>query len=134
MSERDLLLTKWRKNFCATREEVSTKIEELGKVNEEEMLENERNIWTRSTPADLYYTRDEQNTKVIKATPKLLQLCDDFNENLVLRAKKINDLKPKYEPPRRKNRARLCKHKCKFFNYDILLSLLCSYFYDILIC
>lgn len=39
------------------------------------------------------------------------QLCDRFNEDLVLRAKKINAAKPKYEPPPRKNRARICKHK-----------------------
>lgn len=88
-------------------------MEELCKVNQEEILEKEKNIWTRSTPADLYYVRDEQNPKIIKSTPRLLQLCNEFNENLVLRARKINDAKPKYVPPPRKNRARLCKHKCK---------------------
>lgn len=111
--ERDKLLSSWRKNYCATREEVSSKLEELSKVNQEDVLEKEKQIWTRSTPADLYYVRKEENPKIIHASTKLLQLCDVFNESLVLRAKKVNELKPKYEPPPRKNRARLCKHKSK---------------------
>lgn len=111
--ERDKLLSNWRKHYCATREEVSTKMEELSRLNQEDILEKEKNIWTRTTPADLYYTRDEENPKIIKATPKLLHLCEVFSENLVLRTKKVNELKPKYEPPPRKNRARLCKHKSK---------------------
>lgn len=112
-SERDKLLSNWRRNYCATREEVSTKIEELSKINQDDVLEKEKHIWTRSTPADLYYARDEENPKIINATPRLLQLCDAFLENLVLRAKKVNELKPKYVPPPRKNRARVCKHKSK---------------------
>lgn len=114
-SERDKLLSNWRKNYCATREEVSNKIEELSKINEDDVLEKEKRIWTRSTPADLYYARAEDNPKIITATPRLLQLCESFNENLVLRAQKVNSLKPEYVPPPRKNRARLCKHKSKFF-------------------
>lgn len=93
---------------------MSNKMEELSRVNQEDALEKEKNMWTRSTPADLYYMRDEQNPKVVKATPKLSQLCEQFNENLVLRAEKVNNLKPKYKPPPRKNRARLCRHKSKF--------------------
>lgn len=113
-SERDKILSQWRKNYCSTREEVSSKIEELAKVSQEDIIESEKKIWTRSTPADLYYVRDDEKPKVIKSTPKLLQLCDTFNERLVLRAQKVNELKPKYEPPPRKNRARICKHKSKF--------------------
>lgn len=112
--ERDLILSKWRKNYCSTREEVSNKIHELSKVDHEEVLEQEKNIWTRSTPSDLYYRKDESNSKITRATKRLVQICDKFNEELVLRAESVNKLKPKYEPPPRKNRARLCKHKCKF--------------------
>ncbi|KAF5287701.1 hypothetical protein FQA39_LY15801 [Lamprigera yunnana] len=111
VSERDLILTKWRKNYCATREQVCNKIKELSKIGIEEILEEEKSIWTRSTPADLYYEKDPNNSKVTRATERLLKVCDVFNETLVLRANKINDTKPKYEPPPRKNRARLCKHK-----------------------
>lgn len=113
-SERDIILTKWRKNYCATREEVCNKIKELSKVNQEEILEKEKHIWTRTTPADLYYEKDENNSKVTRASEKLLKICDAFKETLVMRADKINETKPKYEPPPRKNRARLCKHKSKY--------------------
>ncbi|XP_045475707.1 ribonuclease 3 [Harmonia axyridis] len=109
--ERKQILQKWRKNYCSTKEEVTTKLEELNSFNQDEAIENEKNIWTRSTPADLYYERDEINPKVIRSSPKLKQLCDRFNEELVLRAKKINMMKPPYQPPPRKNRARICKHK-----------------------
>ncbi|XP_064214170.1 ribonuclease 3 [Tribolium castaneum] len=111
VKERDLILSKWRKNYCSTREEVSNKIHELAKVDHEEVLEQEKNIWTRSTPSDLYYRKDESNARVTRATKRLTQLCDKFNDCLVMRAAKVNKLKPKYEPPPRKNRARLCKHK-----------------------
>lgn len=112
-SERAMLLSKWRKNYCSTREEVSSKIEELCRLDQEQIISQEKNIWTRSTPADLYYIRDQNNPKIIRGTTKLAQICDEFNENLVLRAKKVNAMKPPYEPPPRKNRARVCKHKCK---------------------
>ncbi|KAF5298625.1 hypothetical protein FQR65_LT09721 [Abscondita terminalis] len=111
VSERDLILTKWRQNYCSTREQVCNKIKELSKIGLEEIIEGEKSIWTRSTPADLYYEKDSTNSKVTKATDRLLKVCEVFNDTLVLRSKKINETKPKYEPPPRKNRARLCKHK-----------------------
>lgn len=113
-SERDAILTKWRENYCATREEVCNRIKELAKINQDEVLEKEKNIWTRTTPADLFYEKDERKPRVTNATSKLLKVCEEFNENLVMRAKTVNERKPLYEPPPRKNRARLCKHKCKF--------------------
>ncbi|KAL3289704.1 hypothetical protein HHI36_023104 [Cryptolaemus montrouzieri] len=109
--ERKQILEKWRKNFCSTREEVSNKLEELNHYNHEEAIEQEKCIWTRTTPADLYYERDEMNPKIIHGTKKLQQLCALFKEELVSRARKINAAKPPYIPPPRKNRARMCKHK-----------------------
>lgn len=114
-SERDALLAQWRKNYYATGEEITTKLEELSKMSQEEIIEREKSIWTRTTPADLYYERDEVNPKIIKGTNKLMEVCNRFNEELVLRARKINALKPPYEPPMRKKKARLCKHKCNLF-------------------
>lgn len=111
MRERDIILSKWRKNYCSTKEEVSNRIEELSKLDQEAIIAQEKNIWTRSTPSDLYYVKDENNSKITRATPRLMEICDWFNENLVLRARKINAKKPKYVPPPRKNRLRLCKHK-----------------------
>ncbi|GJQ74766.1 drosha [Trypoxylus dichotomus] len=117
-SEREMLLSKWRKNYCATREEVTRRIEELNSDSDEDILEKEKKIWTRTTPADLYYQRDEINPKVIRGTERLLKICETFKEELVLRAKKINAIKPVYEPPPRKNRARICKHKSEQSSSD----------------
>lgn len=111
ISERSIILSKWRKDFCATSEDISRKMQEMSN-NQDETLEKEKLIWIRTTPADLYYVRSDDNPKVIKATDRLLKLCDTFNEELVLRRNTVNSKKPKYEPPPRKNRARLCKHKC----------------------
>lgn len=80
----------------------------------DDILENEKKVWTRSTPAELFYVRDETDMKLIRATPKLIELCERFNEELLTRAQKVNAVKPKYEPPPRKNRARLCKHKSEY--------------------
>ncbi|CAG9859292.1 unnamed protein product [Phyllotreta striolata] len=110
-TERDQLLTKWRRNYCTTKQQLSSKLEELASMSIEEILENEKTIWTRSTPADLFYVRDVDNPKIMIATDRLVQLCDNFEDQLVTRARQVNALKPKYEPPPRKNRARLCKHK-----------------------
>lgn len=88
-------------------------MEELASMSLNDILEREKKLWTRSTPAELFYVRDEIDMKRIKATPKLIELCKRFEIELVNRADKVNELKPKYEPPPRKNRARLCKHKSK---------------------
>lgn len=82
----------------------------------DDILEEEKKVWTRSTPAELFYVRDETDLKMIRATPKLIELCERFREELLTRSQKVNALKPKYEPPPRKNRARLCKHKSKLRN------------------
>ncbi|KAJ8919099.1 hypothetical protein NQ315_012084 [Exocentrus adspersus] len=110
-TEREEILSKWRKNYCSTEKQITDKLEELATMTTEDILEKEKSIWTRTTPAELYYVRDETNPKIVKATLKLIQLTEKFNESLVLRASRVNALKPKYEPPPRKNRARLCKHK-----------------------
>lgn len=111
ITERSLILSKWRKDYCATSEEISRKMQEISN-NQDENLEKEKLIWIRTTPADLYYVRSDDKPKVIEATDRLLKLCNTFNEELVLRRNTVNDKKPRYQPPPRKNRARLCKHKC----------------------
>lgn len=47
----------------------------------------------------------------MNATQKLKDLCDKFEIELVQRAAKVRELKPKYEPPPRKQKLRLQKHK-----------------------
>ncbi|XP_069695951.1 ribonuclease 3 isoform X4 [Periplaneta americana] len=110
-TERELLLEKWRMNYCATTAEMQKKLEELAKMKPEEIVEHEKKVWTRTAPADLYYIRDENNPKVMKATLKLIALCDTFSEELVQRAEKVRSARPSYEPPPRKHRMRLAKHK-----------------------
>lgn len=92
----------------------------------DDILENEKSIWTRSTPADLFYVRDAENAKIMMGTAKLKQLCEDFEKQLVMRARGVNAEKPKYEPPPRKNRARLCKHKSELENVLLYLKIWAS--------
>lgn len=75
------------------------------------ILECERKAWTRTAPADLYYTRDDKNPKIVQGTKKLLDLCDKFKDTLLDRAEKARSKYPHYDPPQRKTRARLCRHK-----------------------
>jgi len=68
-----------------------------------------------------------RNHKVMKATPRLLALCERFHDELIARAEKVRAARPKYELPPRKNRMRLAKHKCKcscseHYSCEILLS------------
>lgn len=117
-SERDIILEKWRKDFCATGEEMSNKLEQLSKLSQEEILEREKSFWITSTSAGLFYEKDENSSTIVRGTDKLQKICEEFSEKLVLRASKINFLKAKYEPPQRKKRTRLCKHKSEPCNSD----------------
>ncbi|XP_012275401.1 ribonuclease 3 [Orussus abietinus] len=111
LTERELLLEKYRRNYCATSKDMERKMDELSAMGPEGILENERKVWTRTAPADLYYTRDENNPKVMRGTPKLIELCDIFKKLLIDRAASARALQAPYKPPPRKTRARLCKHK-----------------------
>jgi ribonuclease III len=48
-SEREQLLAKWRKNFCETSEDIAKKLAELS------YDEDEKKVWVRSSPADIFY-------------------------------------------------------------------------------
>lgn len=111
LSERDQLLEKYRRNYCANSKDMEKKLDELSAMGPEGIMEHERKVWTRTAPADLYYARDESNPKIMIGTPKLMELCDIFKELLVDRSGAARALQPPYEPPPRKNRARLCRHK-----------------------
>ncbi|XP_030748887.1 ribonuclease 3 [Sitophilus oryzae] len=117
LTERDEILDQWKRNYCNTEQQISEKLEMYNKKTED-ILNTEKNIWIRSTPSELYYERDINDYKNIRATSKLINLCDTFKDTLVNRALKVNSLKPKYTPPPRKNRARLCKHKTEVSSSD----------------
>ncbi|KAG8233254.1 hypothetical protein J437_LFUL009962 [Ladona fulva] len=83
-----------------------------GPRTNEEMGQAERCYWTRAAPAELYYARDEQNPRVMKATKKLLSLSERFENELVARAERARAVLPKLEdtvPSARQLRLRVHK-------------------------
>ncbi|XP_012538290.2 ribonuclease 3 isoform X2 [Monomorium pharaonis] len=110
-TEREILLEKYRRNYCATSKDIKRKLSELSAMGSKGILESEKKIWTRTSPADLYYVRDENNPKIMKGSSKLRELCLTFKAVLINRAAAARALQPPYEPPPRKTRARLCRHK-----------------------
>ncbi|XP_055541222.1 ribonuclease 3 [Wyeomyia smithii] len=101
-SEREAILSKWRKNFCETPEDIRRKLAEL--TNNEE-----KSSWVRSSPADLYYRR--VSDKVVEGTPRLDALCVLFERELLTRSDRARANQTPYEPPPRKHKIRICRHK-----------------------
>lgn len=122
--ERRELLMNWRKNYCETSEDIRRKLEEM---NQDEKNE----IWIRSSPAELFYTRKDLNEVV--STSRLDSLCLLFEEELIKRSAKVKSTQTPYNPPAPKRRHRVCKHKCtkkkKIFFFYFLLILFFFFFY-----
>lgn len=59
-------------------------------------------LWTRSSPADLYYEKSADYPNVLIATDKSKSLLDRFNDELVQRGQRVRIAKPKYEKPPKK--------------------------------
>ena len=76
------------------------KMNDYLKLSPDEIIDQEKKIWTRSSPADLYYERDMNNPVVLKATPRLQKLLDRFEDELIKRAGKARDKFPAYKPYR----------------------------------
>ncbi|KAL5289251.1 DROSHA family protein [Megaselia abdita] len=102
-SEREKILRKWRSNYCETSDLLSKKLAELAEAEEKQ-------FWVRSSPADVYYKRTHNGIEV-QATSRLEALCELFERELLVRAETAREEMPKYTPPPRKERRRLCKHK-----------------------
>jgi len=109
-SERDQLLAKWRKGYCETSEDIARKLEEL--ANEEF-----KEVWIRSSPADIYYKRSTSNT-ITESTTRLDTLCDLFDTELIHRTEKAIAKQKPYLPPSKTRRIRLCRHKSKNYLYN----------------
>lgn len=112
-TERDKLLKSYRSQYCETSEEITKRLAELADNEEKE-------IWIRSSPAELFYRRTNNGNEV-ESTPRLDALCKLFEEELVNRATKVKSTLEAYKPPERKRKARLCKHKCKLIMYVYLI-------------
>ena len=48
-----------RLNNCKNLEEMANKLDVLSKMEADEIIELEKQTWTRSAPADLYYKRHQ---------------------------------------------------------------------------
>lgn len=105
-TERDRILRKWCSNFCEKPEDYIKKMNALSET--EATVET----WVRSSPAELYYERTRTEHEV-KAKTRLHMLCDLFDDELIQRANRVRRILPPYEPPPRKARRRVCKHKHK---------------------
>lgn len=81
-----------RRNYCATSKDMERRLSELSAIGSEGILENEKKIWTRTAPADLYYVRDENDLKVMRSTSKLQELCATFKQLLIDRAAAAREL------------------------------------------
>ena len=95
---------------------AAVKGEELSQLTPEEIIEHEKKTWTRCAPADLYYVRDEQNPRIMRGTPKLQSVIDQFRQQLIKRGEESRMAQPKFECPPRKTRRhnhRHCGSSCK---------------------
>lgn len=106
LTEREILLAKWRQNYCASNDGMIARLR--GWLNQEEECKI-----IRSTPAEKYYQRQLNNAKITRGTEELKKLCESFEYELVERAARVNAKKPPYSPPPRKRKTRLCKYKSK---------------------
>ena len=75
-----------RQDYCATSKDMERKMDELSAMGPEGIMENARKVWTRTAPADLYYSRDDNNPKIMNGTLKLHELCELFKKILLNRA------------------------------------------------
>uniref|UniRef100_A0A182QBA2 Ribonuclease 3 n=1 Tax=Anopheles farauti TaxID=69004 RepID=A0A182QBA2_9DIPT len=101
-TERAEILSKWCRNYCETSEDIARKLAEM--ANDED-----RTLWVRSSPAELYYKRVSE--KVVESTPRLDALCTLFEEELIRRAERIRATQTPYNPPPRKRKMKMCRHK-----------------------
>lgn len=104
LTERDKLLVKWRSNYCETSDDITRKLAEM------DQNEN-KDLWIRSSPADVFYKRCESGDT--ESTNRLDTLCTLFDQELVGRGPKIREKQPPYHTPPRKRKHKVCRHKCK---------------------
>uniref|UniRef100_T1IMV5 Ribonuclease 3 n=1 Tax=Strigamia maritima TaxID=126957 RepID=T1IMV5_STRMM len=90
-------VAKSREISSNTNNEKNIKVASEDKVEEIDLdtqLEKETSIWTRCSPADLYYQRSDDNPKIMIATPKLIAIHERFDNELIQKFKKAQEKKP----------------------------------------
>lgn len=94
-----------------TTEEISNEMKKLSKMSIQQIIDYERKKWSKSSPANSYYKKLDENTSIIFGEKNVLDLCDEFKSVLGNRASEVNALKPAYSKPRKSN-VNVHKHKC----------------------
>lgn len=110
-TERERLLSKWRSNYCETTEDIAKKLEQL-------VEDEDKDYWIRSSPADLYYRRDDGNGEMI-ATPRLDALCTLFENELIKRGEMARASQPSFDTQPKRRKHRVCRHKCEYFSSPV---------------
>ncbi len=82
-------------------------LEKRMKMSPEEIIEAEKKVWTRSAPADLYYQRDPNRPFLTRATQKLTDLCDRFEQRCILPAEEAK-VSNNYQRPKVLRRVNRC--------------------------
>ena len=72
---------------------------ERTQLSHEEIIAQEKKVWIRSAPADLYYQRDADNPAVMRATERSLSLHKVFEERLLKDGAKAREKFPTRDPP-----------------------------------
>jgi len=68
-------------NSTSPSREIKEK--DYSKMSPEEIIEQEKKVWIRSAPADLYYERDRTNPCIMVATQKNMNLLKKFEDKLI---------------------------------------------------
>ena len=73
-------------------------LEERIAMEPEAIINAEKALWTRSAPADPYYQRDPANPLMMRATQKLNDLCQTFEDTCMKPAREAR-AEHNYQPP-----------------------------------
>lgn len=82
----------------------------------EEVIEQEKKMWTRCAPADLYYVRSDTNPRLMVGTERLQNITRQVQERLIDRGVKARQQGPAFDPVRKQpkqHKHRHCGSSCK---------------------
>ena len=109
--------TEYKRSYQQStyEDEPTTTPDEYSSLTPEEIIENEKKTWTRCAPADLYYTRDLENPKLMRGTDKLKDTIDQFQIKLLERGDKARTMQPKFDylPRKTRRHSNQCSGFCK---------------------
>uniref|UniRef100_A0A8D8M7L3 Ribonuclease 3 n=1 Tax=Cacopsylla melanoneura TaxID=428564 RepID=A0A8D8M7L3_9HEMI len=102
-------LDKWRMNNCSSETEMTEKFNTLAAMEADQIIEQEKKIWTRSAPADLHYTKCD-SSEAYECTQKSRGVCSEF-ESIIQTFVKAKASKTPFDyTANRKRIKRKCSH------------------------